>query len=467
MADRQRWRCSLDHARPSSIPPAISISPILETTVFAEIGVDGKISTVAGAGTQSSGGAYDGDGGAATKAHLNYPEGITFDRNGILFIADTGNHVIRKVAADGTISTYAGTGGLPGFSGDGGQAASAKLNFPTGIVFDASNNLYIADAYNHSIRKVTPGGLITTFAGNQRYGFSGDGGPATQASMEYPQSVVFDATGNAYILEESGQRIRRVTPGGIISSVAGTGAAGFSGDGGPSLAATLRYPFGSMAMDASGTLFFTDTSNHRVRSISLGQTSAPTISAAPASLSFSAVSGGSATTAVAITVNASSFGLPFQVSTVTAAGGNWLQTDVSSGTSPFTVNISANPAGLPAGTYQGTVKVTSPYANPTTVNIGVTFNLRAASSGKLLVDSKSLAFTATEGAAPSATQLSIRNGGSGSIGFVVGSSTVNGGSWLSISSSTDTVAASSAVAVTVTATSRSFAGGSLFRAGHR
>ena len=153
-----------------------------------------------------------------------------------------------------------------------------------------------------------------------------------------------------------------------------------------------------------------------------------------------------------ITVNASSFGLPFQVSTVTAAGGNWLQTDASSGTSPFTVNISANPAGLPAGTYQGTVKVTSPYANPTTVNIGVTFTLLAASSGKLLVDSNSLAFTATEGAAPSTTHLSIRNGGSGSIGFVVGNSTVNGGSWLSISSSTDTVAAGSAVAVTVTAT---------------
>ena len=125
---------------------------------------------------------------------------------------------------------------------------------------------------------------------------------------------------------------------------------------------------------------------------------------------FSAVSGGSATTGVPITVNASSFGLPFQVSTVTAAGGNWLQTDASSGTSPFTVNISANPVGRPAATYQGTVRVTSPYANPTTVNIGVTFTLRAASSGKLLVDSKSLAFTATEGAAPSTTQLPPQRG---------------------------------------------------------
>src|SRR5204863_2733631 len=142
---------------------------------------------------------------------------------------------------------------------------SASLYYPAGIVFDASNNLYIADSYNHSIRKVTTGGLITTFAGNQRYGVSGDGGPAAQASMEYPQSVVFDVAGNAYILEENGLRIRRVTPGGIISTVAGTGVAGFSGDGGPSLAATLRYPLGSMAMDTNSTLFFTDTYNHRVR----------------------------------------------------------------------------------------------------------------------------------------------------------------------------------------------------------
>ena len=119
-----------------------------------KVGIDGKISTVVGAGSFATGGAYDGDGAAATKAHLNFPEGITFDRNGVLFISTPTITTIRKVAADGTISTYAGTGGQPGFSGDGGQATSAKLNYPKNIIFDASNNLYIADAYNHSIRKV-------------------------------------------------------------------------------------------------------------------------------------------------------------------------------------------------------------------------------------------------------------------------------------------------------------------------
>jgi uncharacterized protein (TIGR03437 family) len=424
-----------------------------------KITTDGKISTVAGTGGFATPGAYDGDGGPATKAHLNYFEAVAIDRNGVLYIADTNNHVIRKVAADGTISTVAGTGGQYGYAGDGGPATAARLYSPRGIAFDASNNMYIADAFNEVIRMVSPGGVISTFAGNNKYGFSGDGGAATRASMQTPWSLAFDSAGNLYILEENGHRIRKVTPGGIISTVAGTGLQGFSGDGGPSLAAALRYPQGSMAVDANGTLYFTDTDNHRVRSISLGQVAAPTMSATPASLAFTAVSGGSTTTAVPVSVSASSFGLPFQITTSTTSGGNWLLADVASGTSPATVNVSANPAGLAAGTYQGTVRVSSSYASPSTIPIAVTFTVKAASSGKLLVDSNALAFSAIEGAGPASTQLSIRNGGSGSIGFVVGSSTANGGSWLTISASTGTVASTSPVALTVTATPGSLTAG--------
>jgi uncharacterized protein (TIGR03437 family) len=417
-----------------------------------KIGGDGNISTVVGAGDVFSGGAFDGDNGPALKAHLNSPQGMAFDRNGLLYIADTFNHVVRKVGADGTITTVAGTPGQSGFSGDGGQATSAKLNTPEGIAFDASNNLYIADFNNHSVRKVTPGGLITTFAGNQNKGFSGDGGPATQASMTEPASVIFDASGNAYILEDSGQRIRGVTPGGTITTVGGNGIAGFSGDGGPSTKATVRGPIGSMAMDAKGTLYFTDTINQRVRSISLGQGSAPSMSASPTSLTFSGFSHGSVAAPMAVSVNSSSFGLPFQVTTNTASGGNWLQTDVASGSSPATVNVTANPAGLAPGTYQGTVTLTSPYANPSTIAIAVTFNVKTASSGKLVVDSTALAFTATEGAAPATTHLSISNGGSDSIGFLVATATDNGGNWLSVSPANGTVASNAPVALTVTAT---------------
>ena len=288
--------------------------------------------------------------------------------------------MIRRVAADGTISTYAGIGGRPGFSGDGGQATSATLNYPAELAFDASNNLYIADAYNHCIRKVTAGGLITTFAGNQRAGFSGDGGPANQASLYYPSSILFDTAGNAYILEEFGQRIRMVTPGGTISSVAGTGAFGFSGDGGPSVAAALRYPYGTMALDANGTLYFTDTYNHRVRTISLGQSQAPAITVAPGSLSINAVSGASPTTPIPVSLNASSFGLPVQLSMLTTGGGNWLQTDLATAATPATVNLRANPAGLPPGTYQGTVMVSSPFAKGA-VATNVSFTVQGASAG--------------------------------------------------------------------------------------
>jgi uncharacterized protein (TIGR03437 family) len=417
-----------------------------------KVGTDGKITDVAGPDRFGNIGAFDGDGGPATKAHLNYPMFVALDKSGVLYIADTNNHVIRKVTADGNISTVAGTGGSYGYSGDGGQATAAKLYSPRGIAFDASNNMYIADAFNEVIRKVSPGGVISTFAGTNRYGFSGDGGSATQAAMQTPVSVAFDSSGNLLILEENGQRVRKVTPGGIISTVAGTGLFGFSGDGGPSLAASLGYPQGSMAIDSNGTLFFTDTDNHRVRSISLGQVAAPTMTASPSTLSFTAISGGSTTSSVPVAVSASSFGLPFQVTASTTSGGNWLLADTTTGTSPATVNISANPAGLTAGTYQGIVRISSQYANPSSISIAVTFTVKAASSGKLLVDSTSLAFSAIEGAAPSTTQLSIRNGGSGSIGFVVGSSTANGGSWLSISTSTGTVSSTSPVALTVTAT---------------
>ncbi len=423
-----------------------------------KIGLDGRISTVAGAGSVFTGPAFDGDGGPAIKAHLNFPDAVALDRNGILYISDSSNHVIRRVAADGTISTYAGIGGRPGFSGDGGQATSATLNYPAELAFDASNNLYIADAYNHCIRKVTAGGLITTFAGNQRAGFSGDGGPANQASLYYPSSILFDTAGNAYILEEFGQRIRMVTPGGTISSVAGTGAFGFSGDGGPSVAAALRYPYGTMALDANGTLYFTDTYNHRVRTISLGQSQAPAITVAPGSLSINAVSGASPTTPIPVSLNASSFGLPVQLSMLTTGGGNWLQTDLATAATPATVNLRANPAGLPPGTYQGTVMVSSPFAKGA-VATNVSFTVQGASAGKLQADPNLLTFNSVEGAAPASTQLSIRNAGSGSIGFVAGTSTSNGGSWLSISSSSGTVTAAAPGALTVTATPGSLSAG--------
>ena len=205
----------------------------------------GTISTVAGTGV-GGGFGFSGDGGPATGAQLNAPFGVFVDAAGNLFIADVGNHRIRKVDPAGTISTVAGTGvgGFSGFSGDGGPATEAQLHFPAGVFVDAAGNLFIADASNHRIRKMDPAGTISTVAGTGVEGFSGDGGPATEAQLHFPAGVFVDAAGNLFIADASNHRIRKVDPAGTISTVAGTGTAGFSGDGGPATGAQLNGPSG-------------------------------------------------------------------------------------------------------------------------------------------------------------------------------------------------------------------------------
>ena len=163
------------------------------------------------------------------------------------------------------IFPVAGTG-IAGFGGDGGQAKLAMLNQPEGVAVDASGNLYIADTDNNRIRKVSPNGIITTVAGNGIAGFGGDNGPASQAQLNHPEGVAVDASGNLYIADTGNNRIRKVSPNGIITTVAGTGIAGFSGDGGPATQAQLNQPEG-VAVDASGNLFIADTDNDRIREV--------------------------------------------------------------------------------------------------------------------------------------------------------------------------------------------------------
>jgi sugar lactone lactonase YvrE len=221
----------------------------------------GVISTVAGNGTQG----YGGDGAPAAAAELNEPWGVAVDASGNLFIADLVNHRIRKVGPDGVINTAAGTG-IPGFSGDGGPAAYAQLKYPAGVAVDSKGNLFIADSGNHSIRKVTPAGIIGTIAGNGRAGFSGDGGPATSAQLNGPTSIAIDAAGDLFVVDHNNNRIREITPDGVIHTVAGLGTAGFSGDGGQAISAQLNAPMG-IAVDSTGNLFVADYDNSRIRKI--------------------------------------------------------------------------------------------------------------------------------------------------------------------------------------------------------
>jgi DNA-binding transcriptional LysR family regulator/sugar lactone lactonase YvrE len=226
-----------------------------------KVKVDGTIATVAGNGAGLS-----DDGTPATAAQVYDPEGVAADRFGNVYVAEAGNHRIRKISPAGAITTVAGDGSY-GYSGDGSPATSAQLYNPHAVAVDASGTLYIADSFNYRIRMVSPGGVISTIAGTGRYGFSGDGGPATSAQISLPMSVSVDAAGNLYLADQANHRIRKVTPGGVISNVAGNGSSGYSGDGGPATAAQLYYPQ-SVAADASGNLFIADMYNHRIRKIS-------------------------------------------------------------------------------------------------------------------------------------------------------------------------------------------------------
>ncbi len=226
-----------------------------------KVSAAGIITTVAGRGTGQS----SGDGGPATLAELIQPLGVAVDPAGNVYIADEGSNRIRKVNTAGIISTIAGNG-KQGFNGDGGPATSASLYEPSGVAVDPAGNVYIADAGNLRIRKVDTAGIITTIAGNGKEGFSGDGGPATSAELSFPVGVAVDPAGNVYIADEGSNRIRKVNTAGIISTIAGNDTQGFSGDGGPATSASLNKPR-EVAVDLAGNVYISDAGNFRIRKV--------------------------------------------------------------------------------------------------------------------------------------------------------------------------------------------------------
>ncbi len=302
-----------------------------DANLIRRISAPGIITTFAGTGAAG----YTGDGGPALSAQFNGPTGLTVDKAGNLYVADTGNSVIRRIAPDGTVTKVAGNG-APGFGGDGAPAVRADLNAPQGVAVDAAGNVYIADTFNNRVRIVAPDGTISTFAANGYPGFSGDGMAATGTTLFFPTDVAVDAAGSVYIADLGNSRIRkvsggiintiaggtalapitdgvsatsirlngptgvtvdgfgnvyfaegsvgsgsgltvgdyrvwRVSPSGTLTAAAGNGLQSFSGDAGAASRAQLNSPLG-MAMDASGNLYFADTANHRIRRISPGGT---------------------------------------------------------------------------------------------------------------------------------------------------------------------------------------------------
>ncbi len=249
-----------------SFPRDIAVDPngnvfIADTnnTRIRRLTPQGAIATVAGSGAFG----FFGDQGAATGAQLASPRGVAIDSGGAIYIADTLNHRIRKIAPDGTITTIAG-GNQSGFGGDGSNASFARLNSPSAIAVDRLGNIYFTDTGNQRVRKINGAGVITTIAGTGAVGFSGDGGQGTSAQLNFPQSIAVDSAGNVYIADTENNRVRKIDTQGIITTVAGSNTG--AGDGGLAASARLFQPSG-VALDGSGNVYIADTSNHRVRMV--------------------------------------------------------------------------------------------------------------------------------------------------------------------------------------------------------
>jgi trimeric autotransporter adhesin len=242
-----------------------------------KLGIGGRITTIAGSGTTCSAPPKCGDGGAATRAALSFPDGVAVDQSGNVYIADTLDNEVRKVAPGGRITRFAGNGtpcASPPDCGDGAAATAAQLSSPFGVAVDKQGNVYIGDAGDNEIREVTPAGTISRIAGTgepcPKPPGCGDGATATSAQLNFPAGVAVDGAGNVYVADDGDNEVRRFSPGGAITRIAGTGAVCASapacGDGGPATSATLGGPDG-VAVDQQKNVYIADGGDNEVRKI--------------------------------------------------------------------------------------------------------------------------------------------------------------------------------------------------------
>jgi uncharacterized protein (TIGR03437 family) len=514
--------------------------------------VQGGISTIAGNGLYRA----SGDLGPATSAVLNGPSGLALDLSGNLYIADTNNNKVRKLDTQGRITTVAGNGSA-GFAGDNGPATGAQLNGPTGLALDASGNLYIADTGNGRVRKVSPQGTITTVAGKTRASDDSLGCfnvPATSIPLVYPTGVAVDSQGNLYIadynricrvdlsgiihetsvdlLSAQPYSSRRITPlildpfdnlyfggtygiykvnaqatstelvsrffpavglgldpagnlivetsattaadhyyyydlptstffysndtsivgrvarDGSVSVLAGGAPTGapFGGDGGPASGATLNDPQG-LAVDRSGNVYIADSRTNRIRKI---LAAVPTVQFSTDSLSFSGRARGALPPSQSIAI-AGSIPLIALTASATDDAGGWLSISPSIGATPSTFSVTADQTSLSPGTYQGTITIQAPNANPPQKVVTVTFTVSPGINPSLGLDKASVSFTFPQQASARSQTLTVKNLGDGPLDFTVSTSISAGGNVLSVSAASGRATPSTPVVLTVTA----------------
>ena len=373
-----------------------------------------------------------------TAQKLGFPGGMVTDAAGNLYVADGDNHLVRRVTPAGVISNYAGTG-EPGFSGDGQDAIRAKLHYPRFLAIDPAGNLFIRDTESGRVRKVTRNGVITTVAGNGSASHSGDGGLATAAGIEEPRGIAVDAQGNLFIASLS--RIRVVDGAGIIRPLAGGPSAGNTGDGGPPSDAFIGPS--ELALGRNGELYFSQYYDGNIRAI---RSASPTYGVTPPSLSFTALAGANQVSAT-LELRASTAALAY---TARATGGSWLTVSPEAGVMPGQLTVSARTDGLAPGAYNGRIEIGSPRGNPTSTAVAVTLTVTA-TGPKLSVTTQSLNFSSLEGGPSNSATLRVANEGSGNLDFQASAILAEGERWLTVSPPSGTVAAGAFTPVTVAA----------------